>query len=226
MTQSHFLRFFATFSLLIASHVQADNLTDKDFIDCRVLTGEKKQAPYKTFVDELTQAAAKGDVESGFNLASLMNNRFVCLEKAHLGKTRWTMTRETPGTQEVETVYRQPTLKNLTQYPEAYAALQDAIAAYQRIAESSLPARLILGTYYADYNDVLGKKEDGYFYLASAYEAECGAAQANTKKNERCTPLKEKKMLYQPLLSGTEREALDQKAKDWAKQYMAKSTTR
>jgi hypothetical protein len=221
MIRNSAFHFLALLCTSIIGNVHAANLTNNDLMDCKVLTGEKKQPQYQKFVKELTQAAVKGDAKSGLNLAGILNNRFICLEEPYLGNESWTMVVESPDKHEVETKHR-PTLKNLKQYPATYAALRDAITAYQRIAESSLAARGMLGNYYAHYNDTLAKQEDGYFYLASTYEAECGTPQASIRKNSRCTMLKQDKMLYLPLLSSTQRESLDQKAKDWAKQYLFK----
>ena len=216
---------FSVLCLLVAGTAQASQLTSNDLIDCKVLAGAKKQPQLKKFIHELTQAADKGDVQRGLGLAGILNNRFVCLEEAYLGEQSWTVVVETPGKQEVETTHR-PTLKNLKQYPAVFAALQETIAAYQRWDEVSLAARTALGSYYALYHGTLGKAEDGYVYLASAYEAECGKFSSDARKRTRCTVLKQDKMLYLPLLSSSQRAFLDQKAQDWAKQYLAKSAAR
>jgi len=223
MLQNIFPRLLLALCLAVAGHVHAAALTDNDLMDCSVLTGKKKKQQYNAFITQLTQAASKGDINSNLNLAGILNNRFVCLEEEQLGDQPWTVVIEQPGSHEVETTHR-PVLKNLKQYPAVYAALLDAIAAYQRISESNLNARMALGNYYAEYHDTLNKNVDGYFYLASVYEAECNStAQDRAKSKQRCMLLKQDKMLYLPLLDATQRALLDQKAKDWAAKYLAKT---
>lgn len=201
----------------------AADLTNKDLIDCNVLVGGKKQTEYKKLVNRLRRAAGDGDIKSGLNLAAILNNRFVCFEDELNGDESWTVTVESAD--RTETTHR-PTVKSLKEHPAAYSALQDVVSAYERLAEFSLSARALLGGFYARYHDDLMKNEEGYLYITSAYYAECERQPTTDLGKSRCSGLKQDKMLYLPLLNGDQRSRLDQKAKEWATQYLRQANAK
>lgn len=203
-----------------AGNTMAAELTSNDLIDCNVLIGGKNQTEYKKLINRLTRAAENGDIKSGLDLAGILNNRFVCFEDEINGDESWTVTVESAD--RTETTHR-PTVKSLKKHPAAYSALQDVVFAYERFAMSSLSARALLGSFYARYHDALNKNEEGYLYIASVYEAECGRQPTTDLGKSRCRALKQDKMLYLPLLNIDRRNRLDQQAKDWASQYSLKS---
>lgn len=206
----------AVVSIAIAGDSFAAGLTGKDLRDCDVLIGGQKRAEYKKLVDKLARATDDGDPKSGLDLAGILNNRFVCLEEELSGDELWTVS--VASADRVETSHR-PALKSIKEHPEAYSALQDIVTAYERLADKSLSARAALGGYYARYHDALKKDQEGYVYIASAYEAECAKPAATSLANTRCSLLKQDKMLYLPLLSADQRSRLDRKAQAWVAQY-------
>ncbi|HEY0847373.1 MAG TPA: lysozyme inhibitor LprI family protein [Noviherbaspirillum sp.] len=219
MMRNVLLTLSAAVGMTIVGSSFAAGLTGKDLSDCDVLIGGKKRPEYKKLLDKLANATDAGDLKSGLDLAGILNNRFVCLEEELSGDESWTVSVESGG--HVETTHR-PVVKSIKEHPEAYSALKDVVTAYERLADKNLSARATLGSYYARYHDTLKKDEDGYVYIASAYEAECARPVATSLAKTHCSLLKQDKMLYLPLLNADQRSRLDRKALAWVAQYSNK----
>lgn len=203
----------------------AVGITSGDLEDCDVLIGKEKAKEIQAYMMRIKIAGEGGDAKLASQYAGILHNRFICHEEIILGDQPWTVTTEKKGVSASQTSFR-PTAKNLQNHPDAFQALKQAVEAFSKIAEKDLSARTILGEYYADYSDVLKPSQDGYFYLASAYDSYCRPNFARPESKSRCTLLKHYKTAYLGLITVEERSQIDQRARLWSDQFMQSKITK
>ena len=214
----------AALLLLSASLAFAVDIASADLESCNVLLGKEKVDAFQRYMQQIKISGDAGNANLAYQYAGILHNRFICHEEIILGDQPWTITTETKGSAGSETRFR-PTAQNLQNYPEAFAALKAAVAAFTKIAEKDLRARTSLGQYYADYSDVLKPSQEGYFYLASAYESYCSPENFRPESKSRCRFFKHYKTSYLGLITVAERDQIDRRARVWSDAFMRAKAT-
>ncbi len=208
-----------------AKEQEATNvITSEDLEDCGVLLGKKKVKEFQSFITDVKEQADNGDLEDGINYAGIMHNRFVCREDEILGEQPWETIIENGKGQIVQHTTRK-TVPSLKDHPKAFVALKDAVSAYTQIADKDLGSHMILGRYYADYNDVLGYSQEGYLLVSQIYEAICHQKKVTEINQGRCKTLDRLKLRYKNLVSQKDRNELDQQATVWAQEFLENNMT-
>jgi hypothetical protein len=209
--------------LACASHgaLAAPALVDGDFENCDVLMGKAKKAAFKSALRSMKQGAEAGDAGESMRYGAVLNNTMACIDEEVTGSSGWGVEMSNADGSVVES--SRPTRADPNAHPRLAATLREAIRNYERVAETELDARLLLGKYYSDYHAYLKQPAKGYVYTASVYSAECRpAVRRKAGADDRCQSLRQDRILYNSLLTPAQRSAADGEATAWADRYLAR----
>lgn len=212
--------------LWITSGIQlaaaAPSLSDGDLENCDVLLGRTKQAAFDSTLNMAKSAAASGNADAIMRYGSILHNKMACIDEESTGSSGWSVVMSREDGSETEATHAPHA--DPARIPALAATLREAIRIFEKVADTKINARILLGKYYADYNDYLKEPGKGYLYAASVYDAECrGARQRNPRSNGRCDSLRHDRILYNSLLRPAQRSALDAQARIWADRYLAQA---
>jgi hypothetical protein len=218
-------RLFLTTLLLAAcaplAHA-ANTVTDTDLENCNVLLGKTKNAAFDRTLKTLKQAAAAGAADDVMRYGAAMHNRLACLNTKYTGDEGWGMVMSNEDGTSVEA--KHPPHADPAAHPDLAATLREAIRNFERIADTDLRARTLLGQYYADYDGYLKEAAKGYVYMAGVYSAQCrGVADRDKATQSRCQTLRQDRILYNSLVAPAQRARLDDTATAWADRYLART---
>lgn len=212
-------------AMLIASSsgaaVAAPSLVDGDLENCEVLMGRTKKAAFDAAL-KAAKSAAPATAGGAMHYGAILNNKMACIDEESTGSSGWGVVMSSEDGAESEAIHA-PHADPGT-IPALASTLGEAIRTYERVADTEINARVLLGKYYADYNAYLKEPGKGYLYAASVYSAECRTAkQRNPRSNGRCDSLRHDRILYNSLIPPAQRSALDAQAKAWADRYLAQA---
>ena len=192
-----------------------------DLENCDAPMPKAKKAAVARALKALKQAAASGDPGAVMRYGATMNNRLACIETTYTGDEGWGMVVSDEDGNNAEA--KHPPHADPGAHPDMAAALREGVGAFERIADTDLRARIILGQYYADYNGYLKQPAKGYVYMASVYSAECrNVADRDKATKSRCVSLRQDRILYNSLVPLAQRARLDDEATAWADRYLAR----
>ena len=215
------IRFVISLFLLLVSIIPGaaqTSLRNEDLEDCSVLTGKIKQELFKDYLSKLKDTAMAGDEDDTMTYGSILHNKFVCQVEEITGDLGWTTIVETGKKIKIS----KPPPVDLHKYTEVAATLRESISAFERISESNLNARLLLGKYYADYDDYLKPPATGYEYIAGVYSAECRPGNRVKVEYDRCKTLHIDLALFNSMLSRDQRTAIHKRVIKWADAFIEK----
>lgn len=218
-------RLFLTTLLLAAcaplAHA-ASAVTDTDLEDCSVLLGKAKKAAFDRTLKTMKQAAASGDADDVMRYGAAVHNRLACLNTKYTGDEGWGVVMSSADGTSVEA--KHPPHADPAVHPDVAATLREAIRNFERIADTDLRARTLLGQYHADYAGYLKQPAQGYVYMASVYSAQCrNVAERDKDTQSRCQTLRQDRILYNGLVAPAQRTRLDDAATVWADRYLART---
>lgn len=200
----------------------AGAVTDTDLEDCNVLLGKTKKAAFDRTLKTMQQAASRGDAGDVMRYGAALHNRLACLNTKYTGDEGWGMVMSSEDGSSVEA--KHPPHADPAAHPDLAAALRAAVRNFERIADTDLRARTLLGQYHADYAGYLKQPAQGYVYMASVYSAQCrNVADRDKATRSRCQTLRQDRILYNGLVAPAQRAQLDDAATAWADGYLART---
>lgn len=204
-----------------AQSVQAATLTDADLGNCDVLLGKTRQAAFTKALRAMKQAAETGKPDKVMRYGSLLHNKMACIDERATGSSGYGMVISNEDGSQVEATH--PPHASASAMPDLAATLKEAIRTFERVADTEISARVLLGQYYANYNDYLKQPGKGYVYVASVYDTECRPpAHPDDDGRGRCDSLRQDRILYNGMVSPAQRSALEDEAMAWAERYRAR----
>ena len=199
----------------------ATTVSDTDLENCDVLLGRTKKAAFGRTMKTLKDAAAGGDANDIMRYGAALHNRLACLDTKYTGDEGWGMVMSDEDGNNVEA--KHPPHADPGAHPDLATALREAVATFERLADTDVRARILLGNYYADYNGYLKQPAKGYVYMAGVYSAECrNVADRGKATKSRCVSLRQDRILYNSLVPLAQRGRLDDEATAWADRYLAR----
>lgn len=202
--------------------VAAAPLSDGDLENCDVLLGRTRQAAFDSTLDMAKSAAASGNADAIMRYGSILHNKVVCIDEESTGSSGWSVVMSREDGSETEATHAPHA--DPARIPALAATLREAIRIFERVADTEINARVLLGKYYANYNDYLKEPRKGYLYVASVHDAACrGARQHSSRSSGRCDSLRHDRILYNSLLRPAQRSALDAQARMQADRYPAQT---
>lgn len=199
----------------------APSLVDGDLENCEVLMGRTKQAAFDAAL-KAAKSAAPDNARAAMHYGAIMHNKMACIDEESTGSSGWSVVMSSEDGAESEATH--PPHADPGTIPALASTLREAIRNFERVADTDISARILLGKYYADYNAYLKQPGKGYLYAASVYSPECRTAKArNPRSNGRCKSLRHDRILYNSLIPPAQRSALDAQAKAWADRYLARA---
>jgi hypothetical protein len=212
----------AVLAACIAGHAHAaPAMSERDLADCDVLTGKAKKAAFNKELRAMKRASDAGAVEDVMRYGAVLHNKMACINEEVTGSSGWgiVQTDSDGSTQAIHPPHADPGT-----HPDMAATLREAIRSFERIADTDIPARVLLAGYYANYNQYLHEPGKGYLYIASVYAEDCmKPGQPARSGNGRCQALRQDRILYNSLLTPAQRARLDVQAASWAEQYRARN---
>lgn len=219
--------FLAAALLGLPALAHAAKAAPLDLEDCDVLLGAKDAARFHALSQSVEAGAARGEFEALWQRAAIANNRFACIEEARTGDSGWSVVVEQKSKsgepQATEQVDR-PVIRGIEKDAEALAALKQAQAAAQALAERDLGLRLMAAEFVSRYPQALQSgRAQAYLDAAGVYEVDCLNPGRVPKRDSRtaCIGTRGTKAILTRYVDAAQREQLDRQAHDWAQQFLA-----